>query len=51
MLLEEAEKRVRQKGIREVSLFVEETKTELKAFYQKRGYVPTKTYRFFYKPL
>ncbi|MEK6903213.1 MAG: GNAT family N-acetyltransferase [Nanoarchaeota archaeon] len=39
-LMEEAEKRLRQKGIKEVALFVRDTHQELQDYYIKLGYTP-----------
>ena len=45
LLMKEAEKILKEKGIKWVSVFVEDSKEDLKKYYEKRGYVPAKVYR------
>jgi|SRR3989344_851156 len=48
-LMEEAEKRLKEKGYREVHLNVDESDSELKEYYAKRGYKEGNLYRWMSK--
>lgn len=48
-LLEAAENLVRQKGVKEVSLFVDSEKECLKDWYRKNGYKSTRDFTFLFK--
>lgn len=51
MLLRDAEKLIKQRGIKEVALLVDVKKEHLKAFYQKRGYEVGGTYTVMWRKL
>lgn len=51
LLMTEAERRLRERGVSEVAIFVNDADEELKRYYQKRGFIATGSYRFMYKPL
>lgn len=51
LLMAEAERKLREKGCEEVSIFVNDADERLKEYYQKQGFIPTGSYRFMYKPL
>jgi len=50
-LLEASEKILKNKGIKEVSIFVEDSNDDLKGYYTKRSYNSTGNYRCMYKKL
>lgn len=51
LLMTEAERRLREKGCEEVSIFVNDADERLKNYYRKQGFLSTGSYRFMYKPL
>ncbi len=51
MLLKEAEKRLAEKGVKEVALLVRNEEDELKSFYGKRGYALKRKYHGMAKEL
>lgn len=53
MLLNEAEKRLKDKGIKEISLCIAENELDrLSNYYQNRGYIPMEwKHQFMYKVL
>ncbi len=51
LLLAEAEKRLRNRGVKYISIFAEDANSKLKEYYEKRGYVSAKAYRCMDKEL
>ena len=51
MLLQKAEKIIKDRGIKEASLFVDAGNKSLQDWYQKRNYIKGSNWRFMYKKL
>ena len=51
LLMNEAERRLREKGCEEVSIFVNDANERLKEYYKRQRFISTGSYRFMYKPL
>lgn len=50
-LMQAAEEQLRNEGMDEVAIFVDEEKTDLQKYYEKRGYIRGGNYRCMYKKL